>query len=131
VSSWKTIDVLTAEDVLARSVAEADQAMAKAARQFRPAQGPSAEDIRRVIGFAKSNEASPALQALQRRIAGGHLSWLQVLTGDAADDRGVRAAMDADRANIAALCRGEAPVVRRPKARREDDEPIAFTEDAW
>lgn len=130
-SSWKTIDVLTAEDVLARSVAEAEKSMAKAQQDFRPAKGPSADDIRRVIGFAKSNEASAPLQALQRRIAGGYLSWLQVLTGEAADDRGVRAALEADRATIAALCRGEAPLVRKPKARTEDDEPIAFTEDAW
>lgn len=130
-SSWKTIDVLTAEDVLAKSVAEAEKSMAKAQQEFRPARGPSAEDIRRVIAFAKSNEASAPLRALQRRIAGGYLSWLQVLTGEVADDRGVRAAMDADRTAIAALCRGEAPVMRKPKARNEDDEPLAFTEDAW
>lgn len=130
-SSWKTIDVLTAEDVLAKSVAEAEKSMSKAQQEFRPARGPSAEDIRRVIAFAKSNEASAPLRALQRRIAGGYLSWLQVLTGEVADDRGVRAAMDADRTAIAALCRGEAPVMRKPKARNEDDEPLAFTEDAW
>ncbi|RKT57876.1 hypothetical protein [Saccharothrix australiensis] len=129
---WRTAEVLTAEDVLARSVAAADQAMREAAVLRRPAREPSAEDVRRVMLFAKSGEASPELQALQRRIAGGYLSWRQVLSGEAADDPGVRAAFEKDRERLAALCRGEEPRVAPPRPkRRDDDEPMSFTEDAW
>lgn len=129
-NAWRTAEVLTAEEVLARSIAEAGRAVAQAARRL--VREPSAEDIRRVMAFAKSNEASPPLQALQRRIARGDLSWRQVLMGEAADDRGVRAALEADRNRLAALCRGEEPRVERPKPRRaDDDEPVSFTEDAW
>ncbi len=132
VGSWRTAEVLTAEDVLARSVADADRAMREAAELRHPRREPSAEDVRRVMQYAKSNEASPELQALQRRIAGGHLSWRQVLMGEAAGDRGVRAALEADRAALAALCRGEEPRVERPKPKpQDDDEPMSFTEDAW
>jgi hypothetical protein len=82
--------------------------------------------------FAKSNEASPELQALQRRIAGGYLSWRQVLMGEAAEDRGVKAALEADRVTLAALCRGEERRVEPPKPKpRDDEEPMSFTEDAW
>ncbi|MEJ2858423.1 MULTISPECIES: hypothetical protein [unclassified Saccharothrix] len=130
---WRTAEVLSAEDVLARSVAAADKAMQEAAKLRYPAREPSAEDVRRVMAFAKSNEASPELQALQRRIAGGHLSWRQVLMGEAAHDRGVRAALEADRERLSALCRGEEVRVEPPKPRpRDDDElPGSFTEDAW
>ncbi|MFI9813153.1 hypothetical protein [Saccharothrix variisporea] len=130
---WRTAEVMAAEEVLARSVAAADQAMREAAKLRYPAREPSAEDVRRVMAFAKSNEASPELQALQRRIAGGHLSWRQVLMGEAAHDRGVRAALEADRERLSALCRGEEVRVEPPKPRpRDDDElPGSFTEDAW
>ncbi|ONI82487.1 hypothetical protein ALI22I_41220 [Saccharothrix sp. ALI-22-I] len=131
-SAWRTAEVLTAEEVLARSVADADKAMREAAKLRYPQREPSAEDVRRVMQFAKSNEASPELQALQRRIAGGYLSWRQVLMGEAADDRGVKAALEADRETLAALCRGEERRVEPPKPkRRDDDEPMTFTEDAW
>ncbi|MFJ6670941.1 hypothetical protein ACIQMJ_07510 [Actinosynnema sp. NPDC091369] len=131
-SAWRTAEVLTAEDVLARSVADADRAMREAAKLRYPQREPSAEDVRRVMQYAKSNAASPELQALQRRIAGGYLSWRQVLVGEAADDRGVKAALEADREALAALCRGEEPRVEPPKPKpRDDDEPISFTEDAW
>ncbi|MEU4739444.1 hypothetical protein AB0G02_03125 [Actinosynnema sp. NPDC023658] len=131
-SAWRTAEVLTAEDVLARSVADADKAMREAAKLRYPRTEPSAEDVRRVMQFAKSNRASPELQALQRRVAGGYLSWRQVLMGEAAEDRGVKAALEADREALAALCRGEEPRVEpaRPKP-AEDDEPMSFTEDAW
>ncbi|CCH35274.1 hypothetical protein ABZ816_11770 [Actinosynnema sp. NPDC047251] len=129
---WRTAEVKTAEDVLAKSVAAADQAMRDAAKLRYPAREPSAEDVRRVMRFAKSNEASPELQALQRRIAAGYLSWRQVLLGEAAGDRGVRAAFEKDRDRLAALCRGEEPRITPPKPqRRDDDEPMSFTEDAW
>ncbi|MEV1114049.1 hypothetical protein AB0I91_03205 [Actinosynnema sp. NPDC049800] len=131
-SAWRTAEVLTAEDVLARSVADADKAMREAAKLRYPQREPSADDVRRVMQYAKSNAATPELQALQRRIAGGYLSWRQVLMGEAADDRGVKAALEADRDALAALCRGEEPRVEPPKpAPRDDDEPMTFTEDAW
>jgi hypothetical protein len=130
--SWRTAEVMAAEDVLARSIAEAEKSMRQAEKLRAAGREPSAEDIRRVIAFAKSPAASMALQALQRRIAGGHLSWRQVLGGEAGHDPGVRAALDADRENIAALCLGEAPPP--PPVRRrddDDDEQVAITEDAW
>ncbi|MCC8244351.1 hypothetical protein [Saccharothrix luteola] len=131
-SAWRTAEVLTAEDVLARSVADADKAMREAAKLRYPQREPSADDVRRVMQYAKSNAATPELQALQRRIAGGYLSWRQVLMGEAADDRGVKAALEADREALAALCRGEEPRVEPPKPKpRDDDEPMTFTEDAW
>ncbi|MBB5806314.1 hypothetical protein F4560_006082 [Saccharothrix ecbatanensis] len=131
-SAWRTAEVLTAEDVLARSVADAEKAMREAAKLRYPQREPSAEDVRRVMQFAKSNEASPELQALQRRIAGGYLSWRQVLMGEAAEDRGVKAALEADRVTLAALCRGEERRVEPPKPKpRDDEEPMSFTEDAW
>ncbi|WP_033436631.1 hypothetical protein [Saccharothrix sp. NRRL B-16314] len=131
-SAWRTAEVLTAEDVLARSVADAEKAMREAAKLRHPQREPSAEDVRRVMQFAKSNEASPELQALQRRIAGGYLSWRQVLMGEASADRGVKAALEADRDKLAALCRGEERRVAPPKPKpRDDDEPMSFTEDAW
>ncbi len=132
-SAWRTAEVLTAEDVLARSVADADKAMREAAELRYPRREPSAEDVRRVMRYAKSNAASPELRALQRRIAGGYLSWRQVLMGEAGDDRGVKAALEADREALSALCRGEEPRVEPPPepAPRDDDEPITFTEDAW
>ncbi|GAA3460952.1 hypothetical protein GCM10018963_29650 [Saccharothrix longispora] len=124
--------MLTAEDVLTRSVADADRAIREAAKLRYPQREPSADDVRRVMQYAKSNEASPELRALQRRIAGGYLSWRQVLLGEAADDRGVKAALEADRAALSALCRGEEPRVVAPEpAPRDDDEPLSFTEDAW
>jgi hypothetical protein len=45
----------------------------------------------------------------------------------------VRAALEADRESLAALCRGEEPVVVKPVVRRDDDEgePMSITEDAW
>ncbi|MDQ2582668.1 MULTISPECIES: hypothetical protein [Saccharothrix] len=130
--AWRTADVLTAEDVLTRSVADADRAIREAAKLRYPQREPSADDVRRVMQYAKSNEASPELRALQRRIAGGYLSWRQVLLGEAADDRGVKAALEADRAALSALCRGEEPRVVAPEpAPRDDDEPLSFTEDAW
>lgn len=130
--AWRTAEVLTAEDVLSRSVADADKAMREAAALRRPQREPSADDVRRVMQFAKSNAASPELQALQRRIAGGYLSWRQVLMGEAGDDRGVKAALEADREALTALCRGEEPRVEPPKPEpADDDEPMSFTEDAW
>jgi len=131
--SWRTAEVLAAEDVLARSIAEAEKSMRQAEKLRAAGREPSAEDIRRVIAFAKSPAASMALQALQRRIAGGHLSWRQILSGEAGHDPGVRAALDADRDNIAALCLGEAPPPPPVKRRRDDDddEQISITEDAW
>jgi hypothetical protein len=132
VSAWRTAEVLTAEDVLARSVADAEKAMREAAKLRYPRREPSADDVRRVMQYAKSNAASPELQALQRRIAGGYLSWRQVLMGEAVDDRGVKAALEADREALSALCRGEEPRVEPPRPKpRDDDEPISFTEDAW
>ncbi|MFD1146856.1 hypothetical protein [Saccharothrix hoggarensis] len=131
-SAWRTAEVLTAEDVLARSVADADKAMREAARLRYPRVEPSADDVRRVMAFAKSNAASPELQALQRRISGGYLSWRQVLMGEAAGDRGVKAALEADREALSALCRGEEPRVVKPTPKpRDDEEPMSFTEDAW
>ncbi|HEX6346419.1 hypothetical protein [Umezawaea sp.] len=131
--SWRTAEVLAAEDVLARSIADAEKSMRQAEKLRAAGREPSAEDIRRVIAFAKSPAASMALQALQRRIAGGHLSWRQVLSGEAGHDQGVRAALDADREHIAALCLGEAPPPPPVRRRRDDDddEQIAITEDAW
>ncbi|WNV91016.1 hypothetical protein [Umezawaea sp. Da 62-37] len=132
-SSWRTAEVLAAEDVLARSIADAEKSMRAAEKLRGGGREPSADDIRRIIAFARSPAASMALQALQRRIAGGHLSWRQVLGGEAGSDPGVRAALDADRENLAALCRGEAPAPPKPVRRRDDDEDnqIAITEDAW
>ncbi|MEU5691494.1 hypothetical protein [Actinosynnema sp. NPDC020468] len=130
--TWRTAEIRTAEDVLAKSVADAEAAMREAAKLRYPAREPSAEDIRRVMAFAKSQDASPAMQALQRRVARGDLSWRQVLSGEAADDRGVKAALEADRAVLSTLCQGEAPrpAPVRPQ-RPDDDDPISFTEDAW
>jgi hypothetical protein len=131
--TWRTAEVLAAEDVLARSIAEADRSMRQAEKLRAGGREPSADDLRRVIAFAKSPAASMALQALQRRVSGGHLSWRQVLSGEAGHDAGVRAALDADRENIAALCRGETP--KPPPVRRwrddEDGDQVAITEDAW
>ncbi|MBY8851623.1 hypothetical protein K7G98_26225 [Saccharothrix sp. MB29] len=130
--AWRTADVLTAEDVLTRSVADADRAIREAAKLRYPQREPSADDVRRVMRYAKSNEASPELRGLLRRFAGGYVSWRQVLLGEAADDRGVKAALEADRAALSALCRGEEPRVVAPEpAPRDDDEPLSFTEDAW
>ncbi|GAA3889280.1 hypothetical protein GCM10022243_62620 [Saccharothrix violaceirubra] len=129
--AWRTPEVRTAEEVLGRTIAEADRSMREAAK-VRPGREPSAEDVRRVMAYAKSPDASPELQAVQRRVARGDLSWRQILLGEASGDRGVRAALEAERTTLAALCRGEdpRPAPRRP-VRTEDDEPTSFTEDAW
>ncbi|WP_199441654.1 hypothetical protein [Umezawaea beigongshangensis] len=133
-ASWRTAEVVAAEDVLNRAVAEAERAVAEAERLRVPAVEPSAEDVRRIIAFAKSGEASPELRALQRRIAAGVLSWRQVLMGEAGGDAVVRAALAADRDRITELMRGERPAPRpRPVVRDDDEEGEAptVTEDAW
>ncbi|ATE57537.1 MULTISPECIES: hypothetical protein [Actinosynnema] len=131
-SGWRTPDVVTAEDVFARSIADAER-IAREAAKARPGREPSAEDIKRVIAYAKSPEASPELRALQDRIARGALSWREVLSGEAGADRGVRAAFEVEREKLAELCVGEkrppAPPKRAP--RDDDDAPTSFTEDAW
>ncbi|HUQ58052.1 hypothetical protein [Lentzea sp.] len=132
-TAWRTPDVLAAEDFLTGTVADVDRAMRSAQQNLRGKE-PSTEDIRRVMQFAKSSEASPALRRLADRIArGAGLSWRQVLTGEASHDPLVRQALDADRARLDELIKGETappPPPRRP-ARTDDDEPMQFTEDAW
>ncbi|SEP84365.1 hypothetical protein SAMN05216188_101661 [Lentzea xinjiangensis] len=132
-TAWRTPDVLAAEDFLTGAVAEVDRAM-RSARQELRGKEPSTEDIRRVMQFAKSGDASPAMRRLADRIArGAGLSWRQVLTGEASHDPLVRQALEADRARLEELIQGETappPPPRRP-ARTDDDEPLTFTEDAW
>ncbi|SMC65416.1 hypothetical protein [Lentzea albidocapillata] len=132
-TAWRTSDILAAENSLTSAVAEADRAM-RTAQQGLRGKEPSTEDIRRVMQFAKSSDASPAMRQLADRIArGAGLSWRQVLTGEAGHDPLVRQALEADRARLDELIKGEAappPPPRRP-ARTDDDEPLEFTEDAW
>jgi len=131
-TAWRTADVLAAEGALASAVAEAERAM-RSAQQSLKGKEPSTEDIRRVMQFAKSSDASPAMRQLADRIArGAGLSWRQVLTGEAGHDPLVRQALEADRARLDELIKGETapPPPRRP-VRRDDDEPTQFTEDAW
>ncbi|MGW6449590.1 hypothetical protein [Lentzea sp. NPDC055074] len=132
-TAWRTPDVLAAEDFLSNAVAESDRAM-KTAQQNLRGKEPSTEDIRRVMQFAKSSDASPAMRQLADRIArGAGLSWRQVLTGEAAYDPLVRQALDADRAHLDELIKGETappPAPRKPVV-TDDDEPLQFTEDAW
>jgi hypothetical protein len=132
-TAWRTPDVLAAEDFLTGAVADVDRAM-RSAQQGLKSKEPSTEDIRRVMQFAKSSDASPAMRQLADRIArGAGLSWRQVLTGEASHDPLVRQALENDRAKLDELIQGEAappPPPRRP-ARSEDDEPTQFTEDAW
>ncbi|MFD9699307.1 hypothetical protein [Lentzea sp. NPDC059081] len=132
-TAWRTPDVLAAEDFLTGAVADVDRAM-RSAQQGLRGKEPSTEDIRRVMQFAKSSDASPAMRQLADRIArGAGLSWRQVLTGEASHDPLVRAALEADRARLDELIKGETappPPPRRP-ARTDDDEPMQFTEDAW
>ncbi|MFI6098821.1 hypothetical protein ACIA8G_24970 [Lentzea sp. NPDC051213] len=132
-TAWRTPDILAAEDFLTSTVAEVDRAM-RSAQQGLKGKEPSTEDIRRVMQFAKSSEASPAMRQLADRIArGAGLSWRQVLTGEAGHDPLVRQALEADRARLDELIQGEAPPPPAPRkpARRDDDEPPQFTEDAW
>lgn len=129
--TWRTADVLAAEDGLSAAVASVEKAM-QAAAQLRGRE-PSTEDIRRVMQFAKSTEASVALRSLADRIARGGLSWRQVLTGEASQDPLVRKALEENRARLDELIQGEPvrpPQPRKPM-RRDDDEPRSFTEDAW
>jgi hypothetical protein len=132
-TAWRTPDIIAAEDFLTNAVAETDRAMRSAQHGLRSRE-PSTEDVRRVMQFAKSSEASPAMRQLADRIArGAGLSWRQVLTGEASHDPLVRQALDADRARLDELIKGETvppPPPRRP-ARTEEDEPTQFTEDAW
>jgi hypothetical protein len=132
-TAWRTPDVLAAEDFLTSAVADVDRAMRSAQQELRGKE-PSSEDVRRVMRFAKSSEASPAMRQLADRIArGAGLSWRQVLTGEAGHDPLVRQALEADRAMLDELVKGETappPPPRRP-ARRDDEEPTRFTEDAW
>jgi hypothetical protein len=131
-TAWRTADILAAEGALASAVAEAERAM-RSAQQGLKGKEPSTEDIRRVMQFAKSSDASPAMRQLADRIArGAGLSWRQVLTGEAGHDPLVRQALEADRARLDELIKGETapPPPRRP-VRRDDDEPTQFTEDAW
>ena len=131
-TAWRTADILAAEGALASAVAEAERAM-RSAQQSLKGKEPSTEDIRRVMQFAKSSDASPAMRQLADRIArGAGLSWRQVLTGEAGHDPLVRQALEADRARLDELIKGETapPPPRRP-VRRDDDEPTQFTEDAW
>ncbi|WP_434452607.1 hypothetical protein [Lentzea sp. E54] len=132
-TAWRTSDILAAEDFLTSTVADAERAM-RTAQQGLKGREPSTEDIRRVMQFARSGEASPAMRQLADRIArGAGLSWRQVLTGEAGHDPLVRQALDADRARLDELIKGETappPAPRRP-ARTDDDEPTQFTEDAW
>lgn len=128
--TWRTADVLAAEDGLTSAVASAEKAM-RAAAQLR-GRDPSTEDIRRVMQFAKSPSASDALRSLADRIARGGLSWRQVLTGEASHDPLVRKALEENRASLDELIRGETVPPAPPKPRRrDDDEPQTFTEDAW
>ncbi|MET8759368.1 hypothetical protein [Lentzea sp. NPDC004782] len=130
---WRTPDVLAAEDFLTSAVAESDRAM-RSAQQGLKGKEPSTEDVRRVMQFARSGDASPAMRQLADRIArGAGLSWRQVLTGEASHDPLVRQALDADRARLDELIKGETappPPPRRP-VRRDDEPPTQFTEDAW
>ncbi|WP_439661989.1 hypothetical protein ACSHWB_11255 [Lentzea sp. HUAS TT2] len=132
-TAWRTPDISAAEDFLSNAVAQANRAM-QAAQQNLRGKEPSTEDIRRVMQFAKSSDASPAMRQLADRIArGAGLSWRQVLTGEAGHDPLVRQALDADRARLDELIKGETappPPPRRP-VRTDDDEPTQFTEDAW
>lgn len=132
-TAWRTSEILAAENFLTQAVAETDRSMRAAAQSLRGKE-PSAEDVRRVMQFAKSSEASPAMRQLADRIArGAGLSWRQVLTGEAGHDPLVRQALEADRARLDELIKGETappPAPRRP-VRRDDDEPTQFTEDAW
>ena len=132
-TAWRTPDIAAAEDFLTGAVADVDRAM-RSAQQHLKTKEPSTEDIRRVMQFAKSNEASPAMRQLADRIArGAGLSWRQVLTGEAGHDPLVRQALEADRATLDKLIKGEAsppPAPRKP-VRSDDDEPTQFTEDAW
>ncbi|WP_285745999.1 hypothetical protein [Lentzea sp. NBRC 105346] len=129
--TWRTADVLAAENGLTAAVAETEQAMRAAAANLRGRE-PSTEDIRRVMQFAKTTEASPALRALQDRIARGGLSWRQVLTGEASHDPMVRQALDENRARLAELIKGEEIKPPAPRRRpRDEDEPQTYTEDAW
>jgi hypothetical protein len=132
-TAWRTPDIAAAEDFLSGAVADVDRAMRSAQQQLKTKE-PSTEDIRRVMQFAKSSDASPAMRQLADRIArGAGLSWRQVLTGEASHDPLVRQALEADRGTLDALIQGETappPPPRRP-ARGDDDEPTQFTEDAW
>lgn len=132
-TAWRTPDILAAEGFLTSAVADVDRAM-RAAQQSLKTKEPSTEDVRRVMQFAKSSEASPAMRQLADRIARGvGLSWRQVLTGEASHDPLVRQALEADRAKLNELIKGETappPAPRRP-VRRDEDEPTQFTEDAW
>ncbi|MFD4672332.1 hypothetical protein ACFWNN_21570 [Lentzea sp. NPDC058450] len=132
-TAWRTPDIQAAEDFLTNAVAEAERTM-RATQQGLRGKEPSTEDIRRVMQFAKSGDASPAMRQLADRIArGAGLSWRQVLAGEASHDPLVRQALEADRARLDELIVGEAappPPPRRPQP-RDDDEPIQFTEDAW
>ena len=132
-TAWRTPDIAAAEDFLTGAVADVDRAM-RSAQQHLKTKEPSTEDVRRVMQFARSSDASPAMRQLADRIArGAGLSWRQVLTGEAGHDPLVREALEADRAMLDALIKGETappPPPRRP-ARTDDDEPLQFTEDAW
>ncbi|KJK52933.1 hypothetical protein UK23_02515 [Lentzea aerocolonigenes] len=132
-TAWRTPDIAAAEDFLTGAVADVDRAM-RTAQQGLKGKEPSTEDVRRVMQFAKSSEASPAMRQLADRIArGAGLSWRQVLTGEAGHDPLVREALEADRATLDTLIKGEMvppPQPRKP-ARGDDDEPTQFTEDAW
>lgn len=132
-TAWRTSEILAAENFLTQAVAETDRSMRAAAQSLRGKE-PSTEDVRRVMQFAKSSEASPAMRQLADRIArGAGLSWRQVLTGEAGHDPLVRQALEADRARLDELIKGETappPAPRRP-VRTDDDEPTQFTEDAW
>jgi hypothetical protein len=132
-TAWRTPDILAAEDFLTSAVAEADRAMRSAQQQLKGKE-PSTEDVRRVMQFARSSDASPAMRQLADRIArGAGLSWRQVLTGEASHDPLVRQALDADRARLDELIKGETappPPPRRP-VRQDDEPPTQFTEDAW
>ena len=132
-TAWRTPDILAAEDFLTQAVRQAERDMRTTAQNLRGKE-PSTEDVRRVMQFAKSSEASPAMRQLADRIArGAGLSWRQVLTGEAGHDPLVRQALEADRARLDELIQGETappPQPRRPQ-RQDDDEPTQFTEDAW
>lgn len=130
--TWRTAEVAAAEGGLSSAVAEAERIM-RAAASVRGRE-PSTEDIRRVMQFAKSPQASPALRALADRIARGvGLSWRQVLTGEAAHDPLVRQALDENRVRLGELIQGEEikPPPPRRALRGDDDEPRTYREDAW
>lgn len=131
-TAWRTPDILAAENFLTQTVAETERSMRAVAQNLRGKE-PSTEDVRRVMQFARSSDASPAMRQLADRIArGAGLSWRQVLTGEANHDPLVRQALEADRAKLDELIKGETappPPPRRP--RRDEDEPTQFTEDAW